>query len=190
LNQYFQLLNEFTKAHRVSYQGVFSAHGWDMKQDPVYYKAYYERTKERKLALGSEWYRKQMADELTKELFKNHKNECQRIKYANDPRWRARIKYKKLLQRMLRGHKYPESVVWNLVGCTIGELKSHLESQFTSCMSWDNFGLNGWVVDHIIPCCRFDLTEYRQRHECFHYTNLQPMWYEVNRKKSITYASA
>ena len=72
----------------------------------------------------------------------------------------------------------------NLLGCTIKELKQHLESQFTEGMNWDNYGLHGWHIDHKIPCTSFDLSDLKQQKKCFHYTNLQPLWAEENYRKS------
>ena len=42
-------------------------------------------------------------------------------------------------------------------------------------MTWDNYG-GYWHIDHIIPCCRFDLTKEEEQLKCFHYTNLQPLF--------------
>ena len=42
-----------------------------------------------------------------------------------------------------------------LVGYTLLELMTHLESQFTDGMTWENYGQ--WHVDHIRPCAKFDL---------------------------------
>ncbi len=64
----------------------------------------------------------------------------------------------------------------SLVGSTRTELRAHLEAQFTPGMSWDNYGRGGWEVDHIVPVSAFDLSQEAQRRECFHYTNLQPLW--------------
>ena len=71
-----------------------------------------------------------------------------------------------------------------LLGCTAEQARQHLENQFTDGMSWDNYGLYGWHIDHIIPCASFDLSDPEQQKECFHYTNLQPLWAEDNLKKS------
>ncbi|MDA8212175.1 MAG: hypothetical protein M0021_09900 [Clostridia bacterium] len=71
-----------------------------------------------------------------------------------------------------------------LIGCTRAELRTHLEALFTDGMTWENYGKsNGWQVDHIRPCASFDLTDPRQQRECFHYTNLQPLWATENRRK-------
>jgi hypothetical protein len=72
-----------------------------------------------------------------------------------------------------------------LLGCSVQELKNHLQAQFKAGMSWDNYG--DWHVDHIRPCCNFDLTKIEQQKICFHYTNLQPLWAEENFKKSGRY---
>jgi hypothetical protein len=70
-----------------------------------------------------------------------------------------------------------------LLGCSFEEVRQHLEEQFTEGMSWDNHGKNGWHIDHIRPCASFDLNDPEQQKECFHYTNLQPLWAEDNLKK-------
>ena len=80
-------------------------------------------------------------------------------------------------------HGYKVASTKDLVGCSIKELKAHLESKFKDGMSWDNYGVRGWHIDHIIPCAAFDLTKPEEQKKCFHYTNLQPLWAEENLKK-------
>jgi hypothetical protein len=67
-----------------------------------------------------------------------------------------------------------------LLGCTVQEAREHLEKQFKEGMTWENHGLYGWHIDHIIPCASFDLTDPDQQKKCFHYTNLQPLWAKEN----------
>ena len=74
-----------------------------------------------------------------------------------------------------------------LIGCSLSELKKHLEKQFTDGMSWDNHGLFSWHIDHIRPCASFDLTDPEQQKQCFHHTNLQPLWAEDNLSKGAKY---
>ena len=69
----------------------------------------------------------------------------------------------------------------NLIGCSINELKQYLSKQFKENMSWDNYG--DWHIDHIIPCCSFDLTKKEEQQKCFNYKNLQPLWAIDNIKK-------
>ncbi len=71
-----------------------------------------------------------------------------------------------------------------LVGCSLEDLRKHIEKQFIDGMSWDNYGLYGWHIDHRVPCSNFDLTDPVQQKQCFHYTNLQPLWAKDNLIKS------
>lgn len=64
----------------------------------------------------------------------------------------------------------------DLLGCSIDFYKKYLESKFQSGMTWENYGRDGWHIDHIIPCASFDLTIEENQRKCFHYTNTQPMW--------------
>ena len=59
--------------------------------------------------------------------------------------------------------------------------KKHLEKSFKPGMSWKNHGK--WHIDHIKPCSSFDLTKPSEQRECFHYTNLQPLWASENLSK-------
>jgi 5-methylcytosine-specific restriction endonuclease McrA len=50
-------------------------------------------------------------------------------------------------------------------------------------MNWDNHG-KYWEVDHVIPRSSFNLYDEKERKQCFHYTNLQPLTKKANRVKS------
>jgi hypothetical protein len=68
-----------------------------------------------------------------------------------------------------------------LLGCSIQQLLSHIESLFLPGMSWSNRSL--WHIDHIIPLASFDLTDPEQQAAACHYTNLRPLWAKENQKK-------
>jgi hypothetical protein len=72
----------------------------------------------------------------------------------------------------------------DLLGCSIGWLREHLENQFKVGMTWDNHGLHGWHIDHIKPCASFDLSKPEEQKKCFNYKNLQPLWAKDNLRKS------
>ena len=63
----------------------------------------------------------------------------------------------------------------------ISEVKRHLEKQFEDGMTWDNHGK--WHIDHIRPCASFDLRCPIGQLDCFHYTNLRPLWAHDNLSK-------
>ena len=75
------------------------------------------------------------------------------------------------------------------LGCPIEDFKIYLEKQFyfnqesNEMMSWDNYGVKGWHIDHIIPLASFDLADREQFKEACHYTNLQPLWAKDNLSK-------
>ena len=48
-------------------------------------------------------------------------------------------------------------------------------------MTWENHG--DWHIDHIRPCCSFNLLNDDDQKQCFHYTNLQPLWAKDNLMK-------
>jgi len=74
------------------------------------------------------------------------------------------------------------------IGCSVNELKKWLELKFQEGMTWDNYGK--WHIDHIKPCCKFNLADIDDQKKCFHYTNLQPLWAKDNRKKWKHYEEA
>jgi len=63
-----------------------------------------------------------------------------------------------------------------LLGCSPDFFKSYIEEKFTTGMTWENHGVYGWHLDHIKPCNSFDLSNPEQQKECFHYTNIRPLW--------------
>lgn len=77
-----------------------------------------------------------------------------------------------------------------LLGCSTDELRAWLQSQFRPGMTWDNYGNapGKWQVDHRVPCASFNLRDPNQLRACFSYRNLQPLWYEENRRKGAKIA--
>ena len=126
--------------------------------------------KERKKELAAKW-RAENKEKITKQIMQRYYSDTNfRLVYLLRNRIRTAIK---------KGCKSAQTM--ELLGCSIEEVKSHLESQFTEGMTWDNHG--EWHIDHIIPCASFDLTDPEQQKKCFHYTNLQPLWASENISK-------
>jgi hypothetical protein len=69
-----------------------------------------------------------------------------------------------------------------LLGCTVEQVRTHLEQQFRPGMAWENLG-SVWQIDHRRPCASFDLTNPDQQRQCFHYSNLQPLFAFENMSK-------
>lgn len=72
----------------------------------------------------------------------------------------------------------------DLVNFNFEQLKEHLEKQFTSEMSWNNFG-SYWEIDHIIPRNLFNIksAEDEQFKICWSLANLRPLEKSLNRQR-------
>ena len=102
-----------------------------------------------------------------------------------NPSYRIGQNLRKRTWEALRGNN-KSAPTMELIGCTMDELWIHLESSpnWETWMTRENYGRSGgWDVDHIKPCCKFDLTDPIQQHACFHWSNLQPMEHIANIKK-------
>ena len=103
-------------------------------------------------------------------------------KYNSDIDFKLKTVLRSRLNRAIKNNWKNGSAVSNL-GCTIEEFKLYLESKFQEGMSWDNWGVFGWNIDHIIPLSKFNLNIKEDLCRACHYTNLQPLWAKENASK-------
>ena len=103
-------------------------------------------------------------------------------KYHTDIQAKLKVNLRNRLNLLMKNKKKTLSLIKN-IGCSVEELKIHLEKQFKPGMTWENKGRMGWHIDHIIPLCSFDLTDEKQFLKAVHYTNLQPLWAKDNLEK-------
>ncbi len=85
------------------------------------------------------------------------------------------------IRSAMQGRNKSEATA-KLIGCSWQHLRKWLEFWMQPGMTWENYG--EWHVDHKKPCAKFDLIDPEQQRQCFHYTNLQPLWAEENLRKS------
>lgn len=88
----------------------------------------------------------------------------------------------------LKGKAKPDSAI-RALGCTVEELRRHLEAQFQPGMTWENWRRDGWHIDHVRPLASFDLTDPEQFRAACHYANLQPLWAPDNLSKWCHYGT-
>jgi hypothetical protein len=105
-----------------------------------------------------------------------------RERRRNDIAFRIELNLRRRIHYVVRGKDKSESTR-KLLGCSIPDFKIYIESKFEPGMSWENYGREGWHIDHIMPCAIFDLSKPEHRKRCFHFSNLQPLWAEENRSK-------
>jgi len=111
------------------------------------------------------------------EKIKKQEKEYKKNKLNKDINFKLSHYLRVRLNHAIKNNSKFISVI-KLLGCSIEQLKKHLKKKFKKSMSWKNYGL--WHIDHIRPCCSFDLRKKKEQRKCFHYTNLQPLWAEQN----------
>lgn len=157
----------------------------------AYRKAYYQKNKEAINAKNKEYaqsnpevrvkaYKKWLSKNKQKHNQWRAKNARDRRK--NDTLFSIKARARKRIQNAFynRNMKKLTSTV-KMLGCSFDELMRHLESRFSTGMSFENRHL--WEIDHIIPLSSAKTEE--EVIKLCHYTNLQPLWKEENRKKSF-----
>lgn len=130
--------------------------------------------------------------------YRKHKDRCRekrsaayKKRYDSDLSFRLSVQLRNRLRRAIDIDQKRGSAVSDL-GCSISELKKHLERQFYphpetgQPMTWDNWGrgTDKWNIDHILEFNQVDLSDREQLKKVVHYTNLQPLWQIDNIVKS------
>jgi hypothetical protein len=151
-------------------------------------KAYYEANRD-KILLQQKDYFEANKDKIRlqqKDYFEANKDKINSY-YKNKLKTDIQYKLSRNLRNRLRDavkNNYKAGSAVKDLGCSIKELKQHLESKFLPGMSWDNWTFYGWHIDHIKPLSSFNLRDRNQLLEACHYTNLQPLWATDNLIKS------
>jgi hypothetical protein len=109
-------------------------------------------------------------------------NARKRQRYKEDPNFKLKTILRRSLHKAVKGIEYKNRTT-KLLGCSVSAFKQHLEALFLPGMTWNNWKLFGWHIDHIKPISSFDLTDSEQQKICFHYTNMQPLWWKDNLTK-------
>jgi len=161
-----------------------------IKNDEDYKKTHRESTKksylknkEKRREYHKKYRKKKLEDPTYQAQQRQYRSEYSKNKYQTDVQYKLANRYRKRFKKALK-QNYKKGKTLDYLGCSLKEYKEYMESKFQEGMSWDNHGFTGWHIDHIIPCCQFDLTNEEEIKKCFHYTNLQPLWAEDNLRKN------
>lgn len=105
-----------------------------------------------------------------------------KIRRRECPKYAATIACRNRVSQAFRRRGYTKrSKAFEMIGCSAEYLKAHLESLFSSGMTWENRGVRGWHIDHKIPLASAKTIEDLER--LCHYSNLQPLWFGDNLAK-------
>jgi len=146
---------------------------------------YYLQNKEKINARNRAWYQANL--EKVKEYNETRKpknNHRDRLLRKTNPKIRLNRNISCAISFSLHGNK--KNRHWeDLVGYTLNKLKKHLEKLFLDGMTWENYGRDGWAIDHVIPKSAFNYqepTDYDFK-RCWALKNLQPLWAHDNSVK-------
>ena len=151
----------------------------------LYDKEYYQLNEEKIIKRKKLWWENNIKriSKIRKKSYQLNKsiiNAYRKHKLHTNSEFRMIHNLRNRLNKVLGGNPKLETTM-KLVGCSIEQLKKHLEKRFTKGMTWQNYGQ--WHIDHIKPCADFDLSKLSEQKKCFHYKNLQPLWALDNIKK-------
>ena len=115
--------------------------------------------------------------------------EARKRRRKNNPLLKIKEAYSSSLRRAFQSIKIQKNTKSSdVIGCTNKEFRDHLASQFYNHpqtgepMTFENYGLYGWHLDHIIPIS--SAKSEADIRKLSHYSNIQPLWAEDNLKKS------
>ena len=151
-------------------------------------REWYEKNSERALQQKRNHYQenRKLILERSKLWAKNNRdkvNEYIKTKKEKNPLFRVELNIRSRVKQYLKQKNITQrNKTYDIIGIDINDLKKHIEKQFTKGMNWENYGMYGWHIDHIIPLC--SANDDNELLKLFHYTNLQPLWAEDNLKKN------
>ena len=156
---------------------VMSKRYYENNQEKVkeYQKKHYELNKEKYIKKAREW-------EINNREKKNKMtNERNKIRKKEDILFRLKTKLKTDIYISLKRRKKSKKLE-DIIGLSLDEYKKYIENQFEDWMTWENWGLYTWHIDHIIPLSSVKTEE--EVYLLWHYSNLRPLSASENLKKS------
>lgn len=139
-------------------------------------KKYYDKNKDIEIK-RVRIYQNNNQDKI-KEKRNNHVNE----RYKTDIIYKLKVNMRNRIRCYFSTTNFSKNnKTFNIVGCTPEFLKEYIENKFIDSMKWENHGLYGWHIDHIIPLSSAKTEE--EIYKLCHYTNLQPLWGIDNYRK-------
>ena len=137
-------------------------------------KAYYEDNKEKQLKQN----RIYVVNNLS--AVRSYGYNYRKERRKTDKLYKLQHNLRSRIGLLFRNKAKPKKT-FELLGTSLKEIKKHLESLFSIGMTWQNHGIHGWHIDHIIPLASAKTEE--ELYKLCHYTNLQPLWAVDNLKK-------
>ena len=154
-------------------------------------KLWREHNPEKSAAIYARYRKTDKRRAVSRKWAKNNTQQIQEkrvIRYHTDPEYNTAVKIRRRIymaiskQRVSKGSSSGE-----LLGCTYAELYKHLSEKLRDGMTFVDIESGKIHLDHIKPCCQFNLLDPIQQYVCFNYRNLQPLYAFDNLQKSGTW---
>jgi hypothetical protein len=171
---------------------------WTPEYTREYRKRYWVKNKERLSANTKKLWAKnrEKYSQTKKKYYEKNKRACiennkRRVNFLRKTDINFRIIYN--LRGRVREYIVGRSrskLTLQLIGCTVEELRAHIEKQWVEGMCWENYGRHGWHIDHRHPLSLWEnlATDFEVQKKAFHFTNLSPKWGVDNSRKGNRYA--
>jgi hypothetical protein len=198
-------LSEFYKSKKYKNTQYYNSYckSCNSKQKQQYYQKKREAILARQKEYAADPKNKEAKLAYMKEYNADPKNKERRKKYGADPKNREKIRVQQRKWHKERRQSDPlyklvcnirtrisvsitnagfkkNSKTHKILNCSFEEFMSHLEKQFNSGITWENYGK--WHLDHIVPVSLASTEE--EIIKLNYYKNFQPMWGPENESKS------
>lgn len=157
------------------------------EQLKIYYQDWLENNRETR-NLSTKKYRENNRQKIRdyykvyrlKPSFKENRRNYENNKRKISNIYKIKTNLRKRIGSFFKGKGKSKSTE-KLLGCSYKNLIIYLENKFTEGMSWENYGLYGWHIDHITPLS--SAKNENDLEKLCHYSNLQPLWAKDNLSK-------
>lgn len=112
------------------------------------------------------------------------------VKRRNDPSMLLEHNLLVKLRHQITGARHESATLRRYTGFSSrDDMLTHMESLFTTGMSFSNYGRYGWHIGHRIPQVCYDHTNIEDVHRCWSKANLFPQWGKENLQLGTTLPS-
>jgi hypothetical protein len=148
----------------------------------------YKANNRQKIAEYNKEYKQEHKEELSDYNAAYHQEHKERVyerhavnvrKYKEKKKTDDNFKQMENIRKTIRTFTKGETKTNKYIGCSRDFLLKWVEYHDPS-YTLDTYGLNGWCLDHVLPCIKFKVEE---ADKCFHWSNTRPLTIKENSKK-------
>ena len=118
-----------------------------------------------------------------RQAIQKRQTRTRRERKENDPNFKITTDLRSKLHTFVKFEGIRAKSMQDLISCNWLSFELWLTFQFDDDMTMENYG-DYWTLDHVIPCCNFDLTDEENQKICFHWSNIRPIKKILNQKKT------